>query len=269
MYHTPFYVLDGQPRTPFWEIVQGLSLLLGGVLIVFGDAATEGLKGDGADFYSGADRKVRPNGIPGMARIPLLDAGPQAVELYAQQGHLARKIEMALKGVKNGQYKLNLRSATNAVVISLPIADQARDNVRFSELRSTRPLVEAATTEELKVGGFKYAVLLDDRGRDYRSFDVTLQIAKNAATRIGAAKYGPELIIENPGPARPLAIRIAREAGEVKRSVVSGCGHGPRRDPHSSPRCGDRTRKPRGGTSEFDRRRRAAREVVSAKPEGQ
>lgn len=271
MYHTPFYVLDGQPRTPFWEIVQGLSLLLGGVLIVFGDAATEGLKGDGADFYSGADRKVRPNGIPGMARIPLLDAGPQAVELYAQQGHLARKIEMALKGVKNGQYKLNLRSATNAVVISLPIADQARDNVRFSELRSTRPLVEAATTEELKVGGFKYAVLLDDRGRDYRSFDVTLQIAKKAATRIGAAKYGPELIIENPGPARPLAIRIAtREAGEVKRSVVkvaADMAHGAIRiRPQDAATVHgnlvvERLSSIGGGV--------LRREVVSAKPEGQ
>jgi hypothetical protein len=221
MYHTPFHVVSGQPRTPFWEIMEALALLLGGVLIICGDVETDQLTADGAEFY-GPNRGIRPGAVPGMARIPLLDLAGQIPEFYAQAGAPADTIGLSLIGRRNGQFRTSFRTGQNAITLSSPIAQNARDHATITGCASSRPMVMLETSENIKTVRCNYAVINDSRGRDYRAYQVDLQAAHGGVARMGVARRGTTLVIENAGPARPIAVRIAtREANRVVRSVLS------------------------------------------------
>ncbi len=67
------------------------------MLIINSATRPEGLKGDGADFYSGIPIARYGRTASGMARIPAGCRSAATVELYAAQGHLARRDGLEVK----------------------------------------------------------------------------------------------------------------------------------------------------------------------------
>jgi len=221
MYHTPFHILGGQPRTPFWEILGALTSVIGGFILIAGDASAEQLKAGNANFYTAA-HGIEPGSVPGLARIPFFDMTGAPPEFYSYVGAGPASLDLSLLGKRTGSYQANLRSSRNAVALNGAITQGARDTLSMVEYNSSRPQLVLQTTEELKSARANYAVLLDRRGRDYRAFEADLQLARGAVTRMGAAQHGSALVVENPGPARALDFHFTTvEARRVRRSVIS------------------------------------------------
>lgn len=229
MLDTPLHVFSSPQRTPFWEVIQGLARLIGGIIALAGDAEAAELKGDGADYYrpSGAGRDILPGAIPEFSRVPYLVTGRHGLpELYAQRGYPSHKFEMTVRGKPtpggSNSFQCGLRTAKNSLLLDSPIAANSSDRLSVTGTRSSSPLFEAATDEEAKVGRVVYSVLMDDHGRDARAVETNLGMARGVKARVGAEPRAAGFVVENAGPARPLSLTFTTvENGQARRSVLS------------------------------------------------
>jgi hypothetical protein len=226
MYDTPFHIVASQPQTPFWEILQGLFSLVGGLIILGGEAETEYLSGDGASFYTSSTtgREISPNAISGLARIPLLDYQGQAPELYAQRGRLPDNLEFSVRGhnTNSGKYRLGVRTAQNGMVFAGPITSDSRDQIRLSGTRSFRPLLTASSEMETKVINVKYAVYSEIKERNGWSVETELGLAREAQARLSAIPDGLGILIENAGSEQPRRLNfVTLENGRPSHSTLT------------------------------------------------
>lgn len=210
MFEIPFHVVSTIPRTPFWEILSALAFLIGGILILFGDAETDQLTSDGLNYYkkTGAKRYPVPNGIPGASRIPLLDFTGQLPELYAFNGKLGKNITLQLNGKKNGSFKQMLRSLSNAISVESPIALNAVDTIRVADAHTPKPVLSLTSSQQSKTSKISYGVTLDPKGRDYRRFDIDLQVSKGVTSRLTASPRGGSIEIESGGSVKPVKVAV-------------------------------------------------------------
>jgi hypothetical protein len=232
IYDTPFHIISSQPRTPFWEIIQGLLSVLGGLIFLGGDAEIEDLKADSGSFYTTTDagRGIVPNAIPGLARIPILDYEGRIPELYAQRGRLPNKLELSVSSLKdittstsqNGGFHLGMRLPQNAITLDSPIAPNSHDRIEVTETRSTHPLLTVNTEEATKAAKVKYAVFLDKQGRNGWSLEMDWSLAQGVTARLNAAPDGLNFVVENAGPARPIDLRLVTiENSRPTRSMLT------------------------------------------------
>jgi len=213
----PYHVLCEQPRTPGWEVLLGLTDLLGGLLILGGDGETEQLSSDGKQFYrvaNGQRTGLEKDGIPGLARMPFFDHGDNAPELFAQIGALPNMLAQSVRGMRAGTYRHLLASGSSIVSFETPVAAQARDRMHFDELRSGRPMLQLETSQAPKLG----KVVFTAGGDEQRTFAADLQLAVGVAARIGFSSDPETLIVAPSGHARPLTITMRAGRGAVART---------------------------------------------------
>lgn len=232
MYDTPFHVVSGAPRTPFWEILQDLVNVVGGLIILAGDAQTEQLQANGANFYTGTEsgREIKPNAIPQLARIPFLNYGGQVPELYARRGSLPNDLGLTVQGQAPAgappdherNLRLGIRTARNTVVVEGPIAESKRDKIELTETYSAHPLLTAATEEEAKAVKVNYAICGNRPGHSGWGIETELGVAREAKARLCAEPNNLGCIIENAGPERPCHLKLVTfENGQPNQSIIS------------------------------------------------
>jgi hypothetical protein len=234
MFEMPYHRLSSHPRTPFWEVLQALAFLVGGVILLAGDAESSQITGDGRKFYKriGRNKRVVSNGIPGMARIPFLDAASDVPELYARTNRLPRTLNIDLRGKKRGKYTQLIRTDTNAVSVENPVVAGAQDRILVTGANTGKPILALETSQAAKKAKIKYSVILDPRGRDNRTFEVDVGQAKQQTARVYAAPRGGSFVVAQAGRAQPFnlklktvvnrqvkmsTLRLAPAAGEVLR----------------------------------------------------
>ena len=204
----PYHVLRQQPRTPFWEILSTLIFLLGGILLLAGDAESEEINSDGKSYYKKVNgvRHITSNGIRGFSRVPLFDMKGKIPELYAQRGTFPNRMELKLKGTRNGDATNLIRSASNAISLNIPTKTTTRDVLTMNGLQSSRPEIRYETNEKNKQIGVNYAVLKDRANRPIRHYQLNLGVTKDEPAMLRAAQAGSGLEIKMSGTIQPIKV---------------------------------------------------------------
>lgn len=201
-----------------------LELLVGAIALLFvalGDAETEQVAVGDSKLYREREgkRRVVVNGVPGMARFPLLQASPNVSDLHMQRGRFPEDLKIDLKGIRNGQYQHGLATGRSAIELKNQVAQGARDTLRLHTPSGAMPSMTFETSQALKSGAVAYNVLKDLRGRGQRSFSLSLQQAAGQSAVAGMSPYGDEVVIRQAGPAKPFDLTLTRVVD--KRQVKS------------------------------------------------
>lgn len=221
----PYHVLRQQPRTPFWEIMAALAFLLGGLIVLAGDAQVDDLtSSNGKSFFKtiGSNRYIAPNAIPGLGRLPLFDVSGKAPEIYAQKGRFPDGLEMKLKGTKKGVATSYIRSATNAIRLNIPVSANVKDTVTLAGLQGSRPELKIVSGDKPKVVNIEYSIIKDKTERPKRTYKLSLGAVPGDAAIFRAARTGSGVEIKMPGAVQPLAMTMKTlEAGRIVTSEFS------------------------------------------------
>ncbi len=212
----PFHQMSSAPRTPFWEILIGLSLLLGGLIILAGEAETEQVASGVNAYYKQQSGKkwVVANGLPNFQRIPFIDFQGRPPELYAQIGRLPGSLALQVRGRKNGQYTHHLRTPLSAVQITSPIIDQALDQISVLSANSATPLYILQTSQPVKSARVNVYSALDLEKGDYRRFEADLQLANGSEAKMGFQHDGG-ILLQPAGATKPIGITIETRLNNI------------------------------------------------------
>ncbi len=214
----PYHVLSTPPSTPFWEIMLGLTVLLGGALILFGDAETRQVSTGDRRFYrfDGDERiGVEKDGIPGMLRVPLFDAAANAPELWTFVDKVPPRVMLDVAGTANGRYQQHVKSKSNAFTVDSPVAASGRDAITLDKLDTPVPMVTLETSESAKTARVA-CTALGAAPADHRQFAFDLQMAGGAPARVGITEDGAAYIAAT-GPAKPVMVELQLGLGATAK----------------------------------------------------
>jgi len=220
----PYHQVSSVPRTPFWEIIIGLALLLGGVLILVGDAETSQVSSGEKNYYQFQDGKkyVVANALPNFQHIPFLDYQGRVPELYAQAGQLPEKLVQQIRGIANGSYKRYLRTMLSGVLLDVPLTLNAQDRISSEATNGANPFYSLQTSQTEKVAQVDYYSIIDFQQGDYRRFTTNLQLAAGTEALIGLDADNGSILIKPAGPIRPVNIKYeTRLGGQVKQAQLT------------------------------------------------
>lgn len=222
MFEIPFHRLAPSPRTPFWELMLAIGALLGGMLILAGDAETTQITGDGSKLYRpnrGGGRDIVPGAADGLARLPLLDFAGPLPELYGKRGPLPADLKIELGGRKQGAYRHGIRTSTHAVTVSSPVGPGETDTIAVVNGGTAAPTVEIITSNPGKRAKVETAAVDDRTGKTRLAYSLDVQLAKGAVARV--MPRGPGLLVTPAGPPQPFEVRIrSGERGAIRESKV-------------------------------------------------
>jgi uncharacterized protein with LGFP repeats len=192
-----------------------LELLVGAIALLFvvlGDAETEQVAVGDSKLYRERDgkRRVVVNGVPGMARFPLLQASPSVSDLHMQRGRIPEDLKINVKGVRSGQYQHGLATGRSTIELRNQVVNGARDTLRLLTPSGAMPSLTFETSQAVKSGLLAYNVLRDLRGRGQRSFSLSLQQAAGQSAIAGLSPYGDEMVIRQAGPVKPFDLTLTR-----------------------------------------------------------
>lgn len=220
----PYHQVSSAPRTPFWEILIMLIMLLGGILLLVGDAETEQVSGNGQEYFRVQDGKkyVVVNAIPNFQRIPLLDVEEPLPEIYAQIGSLPNILHHRIRGRAVGNYNFYLRNPLNAVRIKAPVKVNDIDQLKLTRAAEPRPLCYLSTSQIAKVVELDYLTIIDQQRGDYRRFTASLQMASGAEAVCGMEPVGNSILLQPAGAVQPLNVTFESRLKMVtKRSRLT------------------------------------------------
>lgn len=203
----PFHVLSSQPMTPGRMVLLGLLSILGGMLILAGDAECEQITCGTNNFYdhSTGRRRMKQTGVKGLIRLPLFDRSQNQPELYALQGEIPETLQFTLKGKSNGNYRKCISTYQNMLMVEAPIKTNETDTVLLEGSNTSRPAISVKTSgspKDIRVG---YTIIRDNKGKENTKYNINLQASKMEST-IGVDSLGGSLIITQAGPRKPIVI---------------------------------------------------------------
>jgi hypothetical protein len=217
----PYHHVSSVPCTPFWEIVKGLIQLLGGVLMLAGDAETSQVSTGEKNYYKIQNGKkyVVANALSNFQRIPFIDSLEHAPELYTQIGRLPSKLVQQIKGAANGSYKHYMRNKLSGVQLSVPVSLNAQDQISIDTVSEANPFYRIQTSQSVKVSNIDYFSAIDLQKGDFRRFTVNLQLATGTEALIGMDADNGSILLKPVGPVKPLNIYLeTRLSGQVKKA---------------------------------------------------
>jgi hypothetical protein len=215
MMETPVSRVAGPPRTPFWEFIALLSAL-GGLVILGGDAEAEQLTADGTTLFrsEGGVTTFAPGGARGWMRIPLLEHGTDSPpQVFAQSGAPSNRLELVLRGRKNGSYKQYLRTARQAILLDAPAQTGKSDTFRVVPGEGGQTRVEVDTTGSARQATIGIGSIHDGgRGISYNAV-VKLGIASGQPAFAQSLGDGKGLLVRGSGPGQPIEVEVERYVG--------------------------------------------------------
>lgn len=224
MFHVPYRVVCVKPRTPFWEVLGVLFLLLGFLMLLAGDAEAEQVTVNGKKLFRkrGSVRKVTTNQIPGLAMIPGLDANrPQL--MFASENRLGGAMRVDLVGRRRGSFGFNAGLGKAGLGVKAPISAGARDSILVDAMGTPFPVASFETSQSSKIAQVDYGVVVDPTGRPARHFKVPLQQAKGDQARVAVEGRGGGLLLSPAGPRRAVDVEVSvQRDGALRKGIVRG-----------------------------------------------
>jgi hypothetical protein len=222
MLETPISVVAGHPRTPFWEFA-ALLALLGGLVILAGDADAEQLTADGQNLYgpsAGGFRTIAAGGANGWLRLPVFDhAEATAPQLFAKSGAPSGRLDLTLRGRRAGSYRQYLRTPREAILLEAPSEVAQTDTVRVrQEGLDTR--VEVDTTGRARAATVGLGSIADPGRGVALGAAVSIGLAPGQRAVVAGTRGRPGIVVLPAGPARPLEVVLERATAGVPQRVA-------------------------------------------------
>jgi hypothetical protein len=224
MFHVPYRVVSCQPRTPFWEILGALFVLLGFLLVLAGDAEVEQFSVNGKNLFKqkGGKRRVTHGQLPGVAMIPVLDTQKPQL-MFASDERLSGQLRMDVKGKRRGRYRASSGLGMSALTVDSPIAARARDSLIVDAVGSPFPIANFETSQRSKTAKVDLGITMDPTGRPGRRYSTQLQQAKGDTARIAIEARGGGLILSPGGSAKPIDVEIeVMDGGQARKAILRG-----------------------------------------------
>jgi hypothetical protein len=222
----PFHVLAHEPGMPALDPALALEDLLGGLVLLSGDAEMEQIVGRGQELHrkQGGRRHLEARALPGLIRVPRLQASPSS-QVYAQRGLLPDDFELHVKGTKarGGRFALCVGTHRGEVCIEAPIQRGALDTVALREVRTSALHLHLTTTMPGKLASLDCRVHCDPRGRAPRGVIFDVPLAPGDAATVLVDGPGGAVIVRPSGTPRPMDVTLAASHGsELQRVVLRG-----------------------------------------------
>ena len=202
----PFHRLADPPRTPFWEIVA--ALMLGGCLLVFGDAVEEQVASGGKKLYegSGSQRRVVKNAIPSAMPVPAIDTSDIAGRVLVCQEALPADLTTTVRGTATGRYQRLLASARRVIELDAPTQKGEVDELCAESLRDRGARLTLKTSAPKKRVVFTYGASLANHQGPQRRLIVDMQVAsaEPAMLTVGPDERG--VLVRPSGPASKVLV---------------------------------------------------------------
>jgi hypothetical protein len=162
--------------------------------------------------------QIRPNSIPGMARMPFLDV-EDPPELFLKQGALPAdlKIDWAARG--SGALQTFIRSARTAVGIGGSTVASQIGAMRIDAVGRSQPLIHLETNQAATSMTVDYVVQQDESGRESRRMRADLPVGSGAPTTFGPAE-GLGVVIDPGIQGPPVQLRVESRIDGQHQSVA-------------------------------------------------
>lgn len=164
------------------------------------------------------DPQIRPNAIPGMARLPFLDV-EDPPELFLRRGSLPAdlKIDWAARG--SGAMQAFLRSARTAVGIGGSTVVSQRGALHLDAVGRAQPLVRLESNQAASSMTVDYVVQQDETGRESRRMRADLPVGTGAPTTFGPAE-GLGVVIDPGIQGPPVQLQVESRIDGQHQSVA-------------------------------------------------
>jgi LGFP repeat len=222
----PFHVLAHASGMPLADPGLALQDLLGGLVLLSGDAEMEQIASRGQELHrkQGGRRYLAAHAPPGLIRVPRLQASPSS-QVYAQHGPLSEDLELHVKGTKarGGRFVLCVGMHRGEVCIEAAIHRGALDTVVLRELRTSAVHLHLSTTMPGKLASVACRVHRDPRGRAPRVVTLEVPLAPGDAASVHVDGPGGAVIVRPSGPPRSMDVLLETpQGGELQRIVLRG-----------------------------------------------
>jgi hypothetical protein len=218
----PFHVFANTPGAPAAELGLALDELLGGLVVLAGDAEIEQIASQRAELYRklGGRRHLVARGLPGMIRVPRLEASPSS-QLYAQRGPLPDRLDLYVKGTKarGGRFALCVGTQHAEVRVDAAIDRGAVDTVALHALRAA-PHLHLSTTMPHKLARVACRIHRDPHGRVSRGIALAVPLLPDDRTSIRMDAPGGAVGIRPAGPPQPIDVTLEAVASDGPQQVV-------------------------------------------------
>jgi hypothetical protein len=205
----PFHVLAHTPGLPAADPGLALEELLGGLVLLSGDAEMEQIASHGRELHRklGGRRYLAAHAPPGLIRVPRLQASPSS-QVYAQRGPLPEDLELHIKGTKarGGRFALCVGTHHGEVRIDAAIDRGALDTVALREIRTSALHLHLSTTMPGKLASVACRIHRDPRGHVPRGMALDVPLARGDAAIVRADGPGGAMVVRPAGPPRPMDV---------------------------------------------------------------
>lgn len=222
----PYRVLAHAPGLPSAELALAHEDLLGGLVLLSGDAEMDQIASHGQELHrkQGGRRYLVAHALPGLIRVPRLQGSPSS-QVYAQRGLLPEDLDLQVKGTKarGGRFALCVGTHHGEARIEAALDRGALDTVALREIRTSVLHLHLSTTMPGKLASVACRVHRDPRGRVPRGLSLDVPLAPGDAACVRVDGPGGAVIVRPAGPPQPMDVTLdAPEGGELQRVVLRG-----------------------------------------------
>lgn len=220
MIEIPYHVVSSHPSTPSLTLLLGLVGILGGLMIILGDAESEQISSYKSNFYDypNGQKRQRIGGIKGLAKIPIFDGPDESLELYSMEGKPPKSLEFKFNGVKNGHYAQVLGTYNNTLKIEAPIKLNEKDYIHIEGAHTSRPSVGIKTSGEAKNIRLSYETSKDIKKKENILYNIDFHASKGESI-VGIDSLSGCLIISQAGPPKQILIEKVFMKDNVKTKL--------------------------------------------------
>jgi hypothetical protein len=228
----PFHVFAQPPGVPYADLGLALDDLLGGLILLFGDAEMDQIAAPTQELHEpqelqrkvGGRRHLVARVLPGLIRVPRIQAAPSS-QLYAQRGPFPDALDLHVKGTKarGGRFDLCVGTYHGEISVAAPIYRGAVDTVGLRAARVSVPELHLATTMPSKLVRVAYRLHRDPRGRPPRGLALDLPLAPDDLAIVRMDSQGGSVSIRPAGPVQPMDVLLEAAAhGRVQQVLFRG-----------------------------------------------
>jgi hypothetical protein len=247
----PHHVLATRPRTPMYEVLMALLGMLGGIVVLAGEAEVTQVTSGARTLYDDKGR-LRSSDLPGLVPVPLLgmprrqplgkavltDLGhlgpllerspaikalsgrrraPGLPRLLAARGALPDDASITVTGTGAGQYRTWLRGTQQMARLEGVTVGGRQDVLQLRQGAGMRGAAHVLSSADA-VLGLGWGATGQDSAAPYGVF-AELAVGKDATSSIGAAATGLGAVVNPSGRPRPVEVQLTTGTGKQSRTV--------------------------------------------------